>query len=233
MMEFSKTRLERAIGRSPGGGRRAAAGGFTLVEMLAVILVISILMTVGVMGIKNLSRGKSTQAAVAAAEGLFEEARLAAVGRGTTARVLINTDENKKKSPEFLRRILVAYKDPTNNQWVLANRGYLIPEGVYFSREFSKKDFAGARTDLDTENMTFPQSDYSGEYTYYEFNSEGVCKSPGASFIVGAGIRPPGGDPRVTGKERDFSGFVVWRNGHTSKFRSPSQMQLPSSLENF
>jgi len=233
MMELSKTRRKPARDGAPGGGRRASGGGFTLVEMLAVILVISILMTVGVMGIKNLSGGKSTQAAVAAAEGLFEEARLAAVGRGTTARVLINTDENKKKSPEFLRRLLVAYKDPTNNQWVLANRGYLMPDGVFFSREFSKKDFAGARSDLDTENMTFPQSDYSGEYTYYEFNSEGVCKSPGSSFIVGAGVRPPGGDPRVAGKERDFSGFIVWRNGHTSKFRSPTQMKLPTTLQNF
>ena len=50
--------------------------GFTLVELLAVILVISILMTVGVMGVKNLSGGKSTTAAVASVEGLFEEARL-------------------------------------------------------------------------------------------------------------------------------------------------------------
>ena len=228
MMDFLKTTK-----RGPSRGRRRTAGGFTLVEMLAVILVISILMTVGVMGIKNLSAGKSTQAAVAAAEGLFEEARLAAVGRGTTARVLVLTDQNKKKSPEFLRRILVAYKDTENGQWQLANRGYLLPDGVYFSREFSKKDFAQSRTPLDTDGMTFPQNNYSGNYTYYEFNSEGVCTSPGASFIVGAGVRPPGGDPRVAGTERDFSGFVVWRNGHVSKFRSPSQMQLPKSLQNF
>ena len=228
MMKRFQTTLER-----PPGRRRGEAGGFTLVEMLAVILVISILMTVGMMGIKNLSAGKSTQAAVAAVEGLFEEARLAAVGRGTTARVLVLTYQDKKMSPEYLRRILVAYKDPENGQWQLANRGYLLPDGVYFSREFSKKDFARSRLDLDVETMTFPQNDYSGEYTYYEFNPEGVCTSPGASFIIGAGICPSGGDPRVAGKERDFAGFVVWRNGHTSKFRSPQQMQLPSTLQTF
>jgi prepilin-type N-terminal cleavage/methylation domain-containing protein len=228
MMEFSKTTPHRACRDA-----RRASSGFSLVEMLAVILVISILMTVGVMGIKNLSGGKSTQAAVASSEGLFEEARLIAVGRGTTARLLVNTDQDKKNTPEYLRRLLVAFKDPENGQWQLANRGYLMPEGIYFSQEFSKKDFAGAQSQLDTESMTFPQNDYSGNYSYYEFNSEGICTSPGASFIVGSGARPPSGDPRVTGSSRDFSGFVVWRNGHTSKFRSPKQMKLPTTLEKF
>ncbi len=228
MKESSNKRSKRV-----GGGAWIVSSGFSLVEMLAVILVISILMTVGIMGIKNLAGGKSTQAAVAVTEGVFEEARLIAVGRGTTARVLVVTDQDKNKTPEYLRRILVAFKDPENGQWELANRGYLLPDGIYFSREYSKKDFAGAQSDLDTESHTFPQGDYSGEYSYYEFNSEGVCTTPGASFIVGEGARSPGGDPRVTAGSRDFSGFVVWRNGHTSKFRSPTQMKLPTTLDKF
>ena len=32
-------------------------------------------------------------------------------------------------------------------------------------------------------------------------------------------------EPKVTGgAERDFSGLVIWRNGRSSLFRSPTQM---------
>jgi hypothetical protein len=77
--------------------------------------------------------------------------------------------------------------------------------------------------------------DFLGSYVYYEFNSEGICTMPGASFIVGAGAREIGAiKPRVTAAaKKDFGGFVVWRNGRTSVFRSPDQMNLPSEVSNF
>lgn len=223
--------------RDRGGSRPA---GFSLVELLAVILVISMLMTVGVMGIRNLAGGKSTAAAVANAEGIFDEARLIAVGKGTTARVLVFTDEDEKDSAEYRRRILIAHR-PLNadgtvdgTKWTLANRGYTLPDGVYYSTEYSKKDHAGGGGELDEETFTFTSKAYTGTYAYYEFNSEGVCTTPGASFIVGAGVRPQDGEPRVTSSAaRDFSGFVVWRNGRTSLFRSPDQMELPSNITTF
>ena len=221
-------------------GRRRPAG-FSLVELLAVILVISILMTVGVMGIRNLVAGKSTASALASAEGLFDEARLIAVGRGTTARVLVHTDADKAANTDYLRRVLIAFRPLKDDgtvdtaTWELANRGLLLPDGVYFSREFSKKDHAGAGDILDEENFTFAQSGYSGKYSFYEFNSEGVCTTPGASFIVGGGVRAKNAPaPRVGGgATRDFAGFVVWRSGRTSIFRSPDQMELPATITEF
>jgi len=230
-----------------GGWDRQA--GFTLVELLAVILVISILMTVGVMGVRNLAGGKSTTAAIASIEGLFEEARLLAIGKGTDARVMIDVDDPDKKE-NYLRRVVIAYlhvdnKGEVTDDWVLANRGYQIPQGVYFSRELSAEDHAGAGTALKEENMRFyvvddnnraravsrTKTDWNGEYVFYQFNSEGICQSPGASLIVGSGVLRPGDEkPRVTGSAgRDFTGLVVWRNGRTSLFRSPSQMEVGSS----
>lgn len=223
--------------------------GFTLVELLAVILVISILMTVGVMGVRNLSGGKSTTAAVASVEGLFEEARLLAVGKGTDARVLVDVDDPDKKE-NYLRRVVIAYRHVDNNgqvtnNWVLANRGYQLPQGVFFSRDLSSQDHAGSGTNLEEESMRFyvlndkneaspvssTKSDWNGDYVYYQFNSEGICQSPGASFIVGSGVLPPGDrQPRIASSAgRDFTGLVVWRNGRTSLFRSPSQMEVGSN----
>jgi hypothetical protein len=33
--------------------------------------------------------------------------------------------------------------------------------------------------------------------------------------------------------KRDFGGFVIWRNGRTSMFRNPEQIDLPASFTNF
>jgi hypothetical protein len=73
-----------------------------------------------------------------------------------------------------------------------------------------------------------------GKYLVYEFNSEGICLTPGASFIIGTGVRPDGQEPRATGEgKRDFAGFVVWRNGRTSLFRGPDEIGIPSDVTNF
>jgi prepilin-type N-terminal cleavage/methylation domain-containing protein len=221
----------------PRSGKRLA--GFTLVELLAVITIITILMTMGLVGIKNLTNGKGTVAVVSSAEALFEEARLVASSKATTARVLVDVDPDHDVC---LRRILVAYNPlktdgtPDTTKWELSSRGYIMPEGVYFSKKYSKAKVEGG--EFEPTSMTFQQTNYSGKYIYFEFNSEGICTTPGASFIVGAGARAKSGstykDPVVSGNaKRDFGGFVLWRNGRTSLFRHPDQMDLPSNVKEF
>lgn len=223
----------------PKPARFLRSAGFSLIELLTVIAIISILMTVGAIGVNSILGGKGTTSAVSGVESIFDEARSTAVGKRTKVRVLIDVTDPQSKS-NYLRRVLVAYEeldengDPISNEWTIANRGTYLPDATYFSRDFSKKN-QETGTQLDEMTLSNVGRDFLGSYVYYEFNSEGICTTPGASFIIGAGVREIGATkPRVTAAaKRDFGGFVVWRNGRTSVFRSPDQMNLPSEVGTF
>ncbi|MBK1826968.1 pilus assembly FimT family protein [Haloferula rosea] len=209
---------------------------FTLVELLVVTLIISILLTVGSVAFKG-AGGKGVTSALATTEALFDEARSIAVGKGTRARVLVDVDD--VNSDTYLRRVVVAFEElddegnPVTNSWELVGRGYSLPDRTYFSRQYSKRNHEGGSGDLQEMTLVGVSGLYDGRYLYYEFNSEGICTTglnnsgdyTGPSFVLGNGIRPKGQDPKTAGDgKRDFGGFVIWRNGSTSIFRSPDQI---------
>ncbi len=216
--------------------------GFTLVEMIAVIAIIVILMTIGSIGLGGMA-GKGVTAGVATAEALFDEARSTAVGRNVRSCVLVAKSVTNNPA-EDLRRLVVAYEetdadgipvDPDNDapNWVLSSKSVLLPEKTFFSADFSRLDHAAASgtiDEMDDSRIVNVKESYQGTYFIYEFNNQGICKTPGASFIIGSGSRNstrPATEqpPRVTASaRRDFGGFVVWRSGRTSVFRSPDQM---------
>jgi prepilin-type N-terminal cleavage/methylation domain-containing protein len=209
--------------------------GFTLVEMLVVIVIMSILMTAGAIGIGNMG-GKGVSSGVATAESLFDEARSIAVGQRIYARVMIAKELKNSKSDNLRRMVVVSEKlksDGTRdlddsgrpNDWVVSSRGAVLPDQVYFSDTYSKDTDGG---DIKDEPLKGASKSYEGSYYYYEFNSEGICETPGAKFVIGTGSRSinnPTEQPRVTSEgKRDFGGFVVWRNGRTSIYRTPEQI---------
>lgn len=220
--------------------------GFTLVEMLVVIAIMSILMTAGAIGLGGMG-GKGVTSGVASAESLFDEARAVAVGQRTRARVMVlipsGSGSVTTSSPvpaDHLRRIVLAYAeiDPATNlektplTWILSSRATVLPDQVFFSKTYSKRNH-DQKTDFGaTDEMTLGTSykANAGKYLFYEFNSEGICTTPGASFVLGSGARGVSqsaliGAPKVTSAgKRDFGGFVVWRNGRTSAFHSPTQI---------
>jgi prepilin-type N-terminal cleavage/methylation domain-containing protein len=235
----------------PKSSRPPRAAGFSLIELLTVIAIISILMTVGAIGIGSLLGGKGVTSGVASAEAVFDEARSTAVSQRTKARVLI--DATNPRNPTYLRRMLVAYEElddegnPKTNQWTISNRGVILPDQVYFSKIYSKKSHTSGG-EIDKMTLSNVGRDFIGEYYYYEFNEEGICRpasdtdvavgdeKPGnATFVVGTGLREPNAEaPRVTAStKRDFGGFVIWRNGRTSVFRNPSQMNIPENITQF
>ncbi|MCB1131901.1 MAG: hypothetical protein KDN05_12280 [Verrucomicrobiae bacterium] len=241
---------------------RAGSGlaAFTLVEMLIIIAIISILMTLGAIGLGGLG-GKGVTSGVATAEALFDEARTTATGRNLRACVLVAKELDNNPSDD-LRRILVATEEVDANGvpkagpdddpvWILSSRGTLLPDHVYFSETLSKRNHSGGSGTIPEVTGSKVKgaggsslsgtSVYRGTYFVYEFNAEGICATPGASFVIGNGSRRTNesaedAPPRVnkSGK-RDFGGFVVWRNGRTSVFRSPDQISenLPETGSTF
>lgn len=216
--------------------------GFTLVEVLTVIAIIAVLMAAGAIGLDNLNAGKGTSSAIASCESLFEEARTIAVSKRCKARVMIDADAT---SANYLKRVVIVYEEinadgtVVPDSWILSSRGYEMPKGTYFSKSYSKgkdKD-TDADKPIQEEDMSLKNDSgktvtaYNGNYAYFEFNGEGIFDEAGSRFVIGSGIRPKGKEPKTTRSAgRDFAGFVIWRNGRTSTFRSPGQIEgLPDS----
>ncbi len=220
----------------------ASDKGFSLIEMLIVIAIMSILLTVGAIGISGITSGKSVASAVASTEAVFEQARSLAVSKGTTARVMVSVND-PADSGNYLKRIVVVYNElnadgTASSNWTLSDRGLVLPDQVFFSKTFSVKNQqsgSGALPEFDLQVGGSVKKPFAGKYMYYEFNAEGICTTSGASFIVGTGARGlTDANPRSTsGSKRDFGGFVVWRNGRTSLFRGPDQMGIPTSVTTF
>jgi prepilin-type N-terminal cleavage/methylation domain-containing protein len=214
------------INRAPSVLRRA----FTMVEILAVIAVIAILMSVAAVGVQRMDEGQATAAAVSVTEAIFDEARSAAIGRGTRARVVLHNDSSPDQRDRYLRFLAVAIEKDGN--WEFDSRGTTLPSGVYYDKLAT--DEAGSKiSDIGTYgtmSIALPGDKRNEVNCYYwEFNSEGLCVdadnpgSPGAPFVLAGGVLPPNEDtPRVKGNNR--TGFVVWRNGRTSIFRNPEHI---------
>ena len=214
--------------------------GFSLIEVLTVIAIIAVLMAAGAIGLGNLRAGKGTSTAIASCESLFEEARTIAVSKNCKARIMV---EGRTGEDSYLRRVVVAHEEigadgnPVPNSWILSSRGYEMPQGTFYSQDYSKG--AGGSGTVATEDMSLKNeggkemTDYNGDYYVYEFNGQGIFAAAGSSFVVGAGRPPTTSNPKpsTTGSEaRDFAGFVIWRNGRTSTFRSPDQI-LPDDKD--
>ncbi len=222
---------------------------FTLVEMLVVIVIMSILMTAGSIGLSNMG-GKGVTSGVTSVEALFDEARTTAAARGIRSCVLVAKNLTNKREDD-LRRVIVAYeetnlngtaKDPTDDtpNWVLSSRGVVLPDQTFFSQTYSKTNAGSAIPEITHTRISGSKTSQQGRYFEYEFNSQGISQIPGASFIIGSGARrltsPATGSnlPRVTASgKRDFGGFMVMRNGRTSVFRSPEQMGIPETVSTF
>jgi|694.fasta_scaffold26092_3 prepilin-type N-terminal cleavage/methylation domain-containing protein len=221
----------RAVDLIPYSRRHASA--FTLVELLVVIAIMSILMAAGAIGLGGMG-GKGVTSGVATAESLFDEARSVAVGQQTRARVLVAKDLKNNPADNLRRIVIVSAKVDDDGseisppEWEISSRGVVLPDQTFFSQDYSKKDQANSTGVLEEMTLSGAKAAYEGNYFYYEFNSQGICTTPGAGFVIGNGSRgvtKTADKPRVNSSGKsDFGGFVIWRNGRTSVFRSPAQI---------
>ena len=182
--------------------------GFTLVEMLVVIAIMSVLITAGAIGLGGIG-GKGVTSGVASAEAIFDEARATAVGKNMRACVLV-AKTLTNNSADDLRRIIIATEETESNtsspnfgqakdplkadpNWEISSRGTVLPDQVFFSEKLSKKDHSGAGggsvETINNGKLVSPKASLQGEYYIYQFNSQGICSTPGASFIIGTGLK--------------------------------------------
>ena len=165
-------------------------------------------------------------------------------------RIVVGYEETEtdKTKPNFGQ---AKFPDNANPQWVLSSRGATLPDQTFFSETLSSKNHSsggGKIPEITDSKIVGAKNAYKGSYYIYQFNSQGILIDPtdpnyqgGASFIIGSGTRnsnkaAKGGDlPRIMASaNRDFGGFVIWRNGRTSVFRSPDQIgNIPSTGQTF
>ena len=211
--------------------------GFSLIELLTVMAIISVLMTVASVGVSNMGSAQGVTSGVSIAEGLMTQAQRLAKSRGTTARLVIHDqldDSDPEERRRFRRYMLVIYKeiDPETGaeagKWSISGTPTLLPEKVYYSPELSKNRLEGG-SELPTEiHQLTNNPDDTAECHYYEFNSQGICTTPGATFIIEGGPRPRNSERPRLGNTRNIGAFVIWRNGGTSRINDVSRIEEPS-----
>ena len=231
---------------------RFCAAAYTLIELLIVISLITVLMTVGSFGIKNFSKARGVEAAVPIAQGVFAQARNLAIQKGTDTRVLVHFYNNtlRLNRDRMLRFMIVQYlddndtpADPSDDEWENASKGVYLPDGVYYSPNLSGqgnapnvKGGSPART-VDTRLPGQGANDIS-TCCQYKFNSQGIIIAPAPDsgtdygndvprFVIRAGVLPPGTTEPIAASgagSKNAGGFVIWKNGRTSKFRHPDQI---------
>ncbi|MDA7888061.1 prepilin-type N-terminal cleavage/methylation domain-containing protein [Akkermansiaceae bacterium] len=212
---------------------RTSSKGFSLVELLAVMTIIAILLSLASVGISKIGKGQGITSGISLAEGLVGSARSLAKGQGTTTRLIIHTELNDTDPvarDRYRRLMMVVYHeiDPDTGvektTWSRSGSPIFLPDQVFFSGERSRTEAAtGGNLPKDTFQLSNDPSD-TAECFYYEFNSQGICTTPGASFVLENGARPNGQDRAILGKGRNIGGFVIWRNGSTSMIRDIDQI---------
>lgn len=212
---------------------RKSSKGFSLVELLAVMTIIAILLSLASVGISKIGKGQGITSGLALAEGLVTQARSLAKSQGTTVRVIIHSELNDSDPTErdrYRRLMMIVYKeiDPANgaekSDWSRYGQPIFMPDQVYYSAERSKEEAAtGGTIPKETFQLSNDPAD-TAECFYYEFNSQGICTTPGASFVLESGARPNGQERAILGRGRDIGGFVIWRNGSTSMIRNIDQI---------
>lgn len=206
--------------------------GFTLVELLVVMVIMGVLMTMAASVLQSAGKGRGMETAVQQLESLIREARATAIGNDCPTRIVIVNDE-RDASPQsgHLRSLSVMMYRTTERaageydassltrggKWRTISNINLAP-GVYFSPHYSRplewSDDVKDESMLGQDSMTLPGMGTTRVY-YIEFDEKGRFVSPSADPI------------NVTGPQR-----VVLMTGERSKAKGSYDGIKAKNLDN-
>ena len=204
-------------------------------ELLAVMAVIAVLLSLASVGVSRMSTGQGLSSGVSIADAVFSEARGLAISRGTQVRVAIHADlddQDEVKRRRYKRMMMIMIRDLEKESgeevavWKPASQATTLPDQVYFSSRLSSQDIYSQQPVRLAQMKLGKQEEDTAQCYYYEFNPQGGCTTPGATFILEAGSRPPNQPDVVSGKEKNRGGFVIWRNGNTAPIRDTSKLEV-------
>ncbi len=127
--------------------------GFTMVELMVVMVIMALVMTMAAGVLRDAGKGRGVESGVDLLESMVREARATAQGNDTCTRlVIVNEPSDKSADSRHLRFITVQMlrKDDnarglydgtdveTDGRWVSVSSGAMLPPGVYFSPHYSK-----------------------------------------------------------------------------------------------
>jgi prepilin-type N-terminal cleavage/methylation domain-containing protein len=200
------------------------AGGFSLVELLAVIAIIAVLAAAGSMLLRG---GSAVSGAVNVAASMAGLARTEAVLSTGGAILVVDADP---ASEHYLRRMVVARGTTANGTttWKLSGKPQILPQGSFFDPDAST-GYANQTFDFRTGEAAAAQA------FVYEYDSSGRLEAGGAgavaSLVFVAGIMEGTGAGRELRVPPDRaagrSGFILRPSGGLTFYESSDQ--IPAS----
>ncbi len=131
--------------------RNPGRGGFTLAELLAVIIIMAILAAVVIPGVTGLTRGASLRGATMQVRATLVQARQNAISRRADVSVLFPETLPSGNAKNF--RACAVYASTYTGKWYAANWEFL-PQGIVFKlNNFGSGDSATAPVDGATATM--------------------------------------------------------------------------------
>ncbi len=213
--------------------------GFSLVELLAVMAVIAILLSLASVGVNKMGKSQGLTSGVSIAEGVFAQARSLAIAKGSPTRVVIHArlnDEEERDRRRYLKMMMIMEQEveddssssDANGLWKSAGQATFLPDQVYYSAELSRTSIELGSPIPEGNHTLGKAADDAVNTYYYEFNSQGICTTPGATFVLESGSRPRNSETVVRGKSNSIGGFMISRNGNTLSIRDTNKLLTES-----